>query len=144
VNKGFTTAPVVNINCINCDADAATAVATVKAALAADPSIDGLVTLNPDIALGATDAAKDLNRSVKIGTFGTRPGVLDAIGSDAIAFAMTDNVWTQPLVAIEALYFMINYGYNPNQATGPILSGPTFITKDNLEFFKKMVSQNTF
>jgi simple sugar transport system substrate-binding protein len=137
---------VTTIPCINCDSDPATTLSTIKAALAADPSLDGLLTLNPDIGNEAVQAVADAGAKdkVKLATFDLNKDGIKYLESGDLMFGISQGFWAQDYTALWSLYMIINYGVQPGAGVNAIYTGPTFVTKDNVELYKKLVAQNTY
>lgn len=113
-------------------ANVADAQNTIKSALLADPSIDGVLTLNPAIAVAASNAIDQagLGGKVQLATFDTSTDVLKLIEQGQIAFAIDQQPYLQGYLPV--VLFNL-YWTNGNVVGGgqPILSGPGYITKDN-------------
>ncbi len=137
---------VVTIPCINCDSDPATTLSIIKAALASDPDIDGLLALNPDIGLQMVQAVAEADASdrVKLATFDLNDGLLDGIENGDVLFGVSQGFWAQDYIALWSLYMEINYGVRPGAGVNAIYTGPTMIDKGNTELYRKLYAQNTF
>ena len=79
--------------------------ATIEAALSADPTIDGMLTLGPTGAAPAL-AALEGNDAVKLATFDLSPEVLEAIDAGTMLFAIDQQQYLQGYqgVTIMTLY----------------------------------------
>jgi simple sugar transport system substrate-binding protein len=113
------------------NSDPAGAQATVKAKLAADPSIDGVLTLGPVIGGAALKAMADVGSTAKIATFDLNGDVARAIAEGRMLFAVDQQQYVQGYLPIVMLTL---YKANLNTVGGgrPVLTGPGFVTRDNV------------
>ena len=121
-------------------ADLTAAAAKLQAALAADPSIDGIFALNADIAAkAALPAAEALGLDLKIGTVDMSPEALDAIQAGTIEFAIDQQQYAQGYMSVVLLYLNLT---NAHELGGgqPVYTGPGFVTADNVEAVQSLVS----
>lgn len=103
----------------------------IQAALTADPSIDGIMTLGPTGASPALKALQTLHLTdkVKLATFDLSPDVLTAIDDGTILFAIDQQQYLQGYLPIVLLTL---YRTNLNTVANPVLmTGPGFVTKEN-------------
>ena len=109
-------------------ADATGAQAAIEAALSADSTIDGVLTLGPT---GATPALAALegNDSVKLATFDLSPDVLTAIDEGRMLFAIDQQQYLQGYLGVLIVTQFAQYGLLPGGGD-PILTGPGFVTQD--------------
>jgi simple sugar transport system substrate-binding protein len=118
--------------------------AKIKSALAADTSVDGVLALNPDIGNAAMLAIQSLNASgrVKLGTFDLSPQVISAVGNGQILFAVDQQQYLQGYLPVQ---FLQLYKTNLNIVGGgqPVLTGPSFVTKDNAARVLQLVKAGT-
>jgi simple sugar transport system substrate-binding protein len=110
--------------------------ASIAAALSADPSIDGVLTLGPSVAgpaLAALEAGGNVGR-VHLATFDLSADVLTAIKDGKMDFAIDQQQFLQGYLPIVIL---TNYAETRNLPTGNgqglVMTGPGFVTKDNAE-----------
>jgi simple sugar transport system substrate-binding protein len=103
----------------------------VQAALSADPSIDGVLTLGPTGARPALAALQAMGKlgSIKLATFDLSPEVLDAVQAGQMLFAIDQQQFEQGYLPIVLLKL---YATNLNTIANPVLmTGPGFVTADN-------------
>jgi simple sugar transport system substrate-binding protein len=134
---------LVDVSCEGCDANPDAAVSTMTAALSADPSIDGVLTLNPlmgDYAVQAV-ASAGLSDKVKIGTFDVAGNVLNEIAAGQLLFGVSQGFFEQGYIPIWGLYMDINYHFIPNGGTAPMLTGPVFVDQTNIDLWKTLVAK---
>jgi simple sugar transport system substrate-binding protein len=110
--------------------DLADATSKIMARLQSDSSINGILTLNPAIAIAARDAIKDSGSAAKLATFDLSGDVVQAIENGDILFAVAQQQYLQGWLPITFLYL---YKKNLNTVGGglPVNTGPGFVTKDN-------------
>ena len=123
-------------------ANLADASAKITAKLQADSSINGVLTLNPGIAIAARDAISDAGSSAKLATFDLSGDVIDAINNDQILFAVDQQQYLQGYLPVVFLYL---YKTNLNTVGGglPVLTGPGFVTKDNAAQVAELAQSGT-
>ncbi len=114
----------------------------IAAKLQQDKTIDGVLTLNPAVATAAVAAVKSANSTAKVATFDLNADVVAAITAGTILFAIDQQQYLQgylPVVMIKL------YLTNGNTVGGglPVLTGPGFVTKDNVEKVKQLAAQGT-
>jgi simple sugar transport system substrate-binding protein len=113
--------------------DPTTAQQKIAAALTADPTIDTVMALGPTGSTPTIAALKQLgNSTIKVGTFDLSKDVLAAIKDGSMLFAVDQQQYLQGYLPIvfETLYKL--YGLMPGGGK-PILTGPGFVTKDNVD-----------
>ncbi len=115
---------------------------TIKSKLQADPSVDGVLALNPAVGTAATQAVADAKSSAKVATFDLSGDVIDAVLKGTILFAVDQQQYLQgylPVTMIEV------YLGNANIVGGglPVLTGPGFVTKDNAARVKDLAEKGT-
>lgn len=103
---------------------------TIKSALLSDTSIDGVLTLNPEIATAAEQARDGAKSKAQIATFDVSSDVLKLIEQGKILFAVDQQQYLQGYLPI---VFLNLYKANGNTVGGgmPVYSGPGYVTKDN-------------
>jgi simple sugar transport system substrate-binding protein len=105
----------------------------MQAAIQADPTIDGVLTLGPTGAAPALAALRDMNKlgEIKLATFDLSPDVLTAISQGQMLFAIDQQQFEQGYLPIVLLKL---YKTNLNTIANPVLmTGPGFVTKDNAD-----------
>lgn len=114
----------------------------IKARLQADSTIDGVLTLNPLIAIAARDAIKETGSSAKLATFDLSGDVVDAIKAGEILWAIDQQQYLQGWLPITFLHL---YTINKNTVGGglPVLTGPGFVTAENADAVAELARQGT-
>jgi len=110
--------------------DVAGAQTTIQSSLQADPSINGVLALNPAIGVAAVDAVAGAGSQAQIATFDLSGDVVSAIEDGSILFAVDQQQYLQGYVPIVLLKL---YQENNNIMGGglPVLTGPGFVTQEN-------------
>jgi simple sugar transport system substrate-binding protein len=114
----------------------------IKGALQADPSVDGVLTLNAQIAAEAVQAVKAVGSKAQIATFDLNPDVLAAIKAGTISFAVDQQQYEQGYLPVVMLKL---YHDNGNTVGGgmPVLTGPGYVTKANVDQVSAYSSRGT-
>ncbi len=122
--------------------DISTTLTEIQSKLEADDSIDGVLTLNPDIAIAARDAIQGASSDAKLGTFDLSGDVVTAIQDGEIEFAVDQQQYLQGYLPV---VFLTLYKSNANTVGGgqPVLTGPGFVTKDNAATVQKLAEAGT-
>jgi simple sugar transport system substrate-binding protein len=116
--------------------DPAAMQATIEAALQADPTIDGILTLGPSVAVPALQAVEAAGKagSVTMATFDLSADVLTAIKDGKMAFAIDQQQFLQGYLPTVIL---VQYAETRNLPTGNgqglVMTGPGFVTQENAE-----------
>jgi simple sugar transport system substrate-binding protein len=122
--------------------DVATTLTEIESKLRADPGIDAVLTLNPDIAIAARDAIKGAGSKAKLATFDLSKDVLSAIRESQVSFAIDQQPYLQGYLPITLLNLFHD---NRNIVGGgsPVLTGPAFVDQTNVDAIEKLVSRGT-
>jgi simple sugar transport system substrate-binding protein len=122
--------------------DDAAVTSAIQAKLTQDTTINWIITLGAAQALDASKAAASAGSSAKIGTFDTNPDVAQAVQDGKVQFYIDQQPYLQGYLSITQLYL---YKKNGNIMGGgkPVLTGPSFIDKTNIEQTLPFVKQNT-
>src|SRR3954447_20177326 len=116
--------------------------ADMKAALDADPTIDGVFGTGPVIAHDASLAAKELGRTITVGGVDLSTDILDDIAAGDVAFTIDQQQYLQGYVSVLALYLNIPKK-TPLGGALPINTGPGFVDKSNAAAVKDLVAKGT-
>ena len=116
---------------------------TIEAAIQHDPTIDGVMALGPQGSLPAIKALQDLNKTgqIKLATFDLTPDVLQAIKNGQMLFAIDQQPYLQGYLPIVLLTL---YKTNLNAiANDALMTGPSFVTSDNVAKVIQLTGQGT-
>jgi simple sugar transport system substrate-binding protein len=108
--------------------DATGSQATIEAALAEDPTIDGVLTLGPTGAAPALLALEG-NDAVKLATFDLSPEVLTAIDEGRMLFAIDQQQYLQGYQGVTIMTLFVQYGLLLGGGD-VVRTGPGFVTGD--------------
>ncbi|WP_327092793.1 sugar ABC transporter substrate-binding protein [Nonomuraea sp. NBC_01738] len=114
----------------------------VTAKLQSDKAVNGVLALNPAVAVAARDSIKDSGSAAKLATFDLSGDVVGAIKAGEILFAVDQQQYLQGWLPITFLHL---YKTNLNTVGGglPVNTGPGFVTKDNAEQVAKLAESGT-
>ncbi|GAA3446817.1 sugar ABC transporter substrate-binding protein [Planomonospora venezuelensis] len=120
----------------------ADATSKIAARLQSDTSIDGVLALNPAVAIAARDAVADTGSKAGVGTFDLSGDVVAAIQDGEILFAVDQQQYLQGWLPIT---FLTLYKDNLNTVGGglPVNTGPGFVTKDNAAQVAELAESGT-
>jgi simple sugar transport system substrate-binding protein len=119
-----------------------TTLTEIQSKLESDTSIDGVLTLNPDIAVAARDAIAGAGSEAKLATFDLSGDVIQAIQADEILFAVDQQQYLQGYLPV---VFLTLNKLNLNTVGGglPVLTGPGFVDKSNAAEIQKLAEDGT-
>jgi simple sugar transport system substrate-binding protein len=122
--------------------DVSTTLTEIQSKLESDDSIDGVLALNPDIAVAARDAVAGAGSEAKVATFDLSGDVIKAIQADEILFAVDQQQYLQGYLPV---VFLTLNKTNLNTVGGglPVLTGPGFVTKENAAEIEKLAEAGT-
>ena len=114
----------------------------IAAILQADPSIDGVLGVGPNLPLRALTAGEQAGRQLVIGGFDLSGDLIDAIEAGDVAFTVDQQQYLQGYLPVILMHLQAT---NQNTAGGglPILTGPGFVDTANASAVKALVSQGT-
>ena len=123
-------------------ADVSTTLTEIQSKLESDTSIDGVLSLNPDIAVAARDAVAGAGSEAKVATFDLSGDVIKAIQDGEIEFAVDQQQYLQGYLPV---VFLTLNKTNLNTVGGglPVLTGPGFVTKENAAEIQKLAEDGT-
>lgn len=116
--------------------------ARIRGALQTDPSIDGVLTLNSQVADRAVSAAESAGSSAAVATFDLNSDVVNSIKAGKILFAVDQQQYEQGYLPIVMLKL---YRENGNTLGGglPVYTGPGFVDKSNADEVGKYTERGT-
>jgi simple sugar transport system substrate-binding protein len=116
---------------------------TITAKLKQDSSIDEVVTLGAPIALTSVQSVDDASSKAKVATFDLNKELTDAIKAGDIEFAVDQQPYLQGYLAIDSLWLYKNNGNYSGGGEAPVLTGPAFVDKDNVDTIAKFAAKGT-
>ena len=123
-------------------ADDSAVTTTVQAKLAQDKDINWVINLGAPQALDTIKAAEQTGWKGKIGTFDTNPDAAQALKDGKLEFYIDQQPYLQGYMAIMQLYLYKKNG-NVLGGGGPVLTGPSFVDKSNIDQVLTFVNNNT-
>lgn len=123
-------------------ADDAAVVSAIQAKLAADSSIDYIVTLGAPIALDALKSMEQAGSSAKLVTFDLNAEAAQQIKDGKIQFSIDQQPYVQGYLAVTSLYLNIKNG-NDMGGGQPVLTGPSFVDSKNIDVILPFTKNNT-
>ncbi|MFI8835096.1 sugar ABC transporter substrate-binding protein [Streptomyces afghaniensis] len=140
VKKGFSgTTENLFVN----GADMPSVKSTITAKLKQDPSIDYVVTLAAPVALTATQAVSDGGSKAKVATFDLNKELVKAIQGGSIEFAVDQQPYLQGYLAVDSLWLYKTNGNYSGGGVAPVLTGPAFVDKSNVEAVATFAAKGT-
>nr|WSY57128.1 sugar ABC transporter substrate-binding protein [Streptomyces sp. NBC_00886] len=116
---------------------------TITAKLTQDSSIDQVVTLGAPIALTAIQSLTDSGSKAKLATFDLSKDLVKAVQDGKIEFAVDQQPYLQGYLAVDSLWLYKTNGNYSGGSTAPVLTGPAFIDKTNVDSVAKFAANGT-
>ena len=133
----------VNLSLSSGLADLTKSESEIEAKLKSDSSIDGIFSLNADIATGAALPATDaVGRKITNGTVDLSGDAVKAVKDGKLAFAIDQQQYAQGYMSVTLLYLNKLDGLSLGGGK-PVYTGPGFVTKDNADLVQKLAEAGT-
>ncbi|MEU9244360.1 sugar ABC transporter substrate-binding protein [Streptomyces sp. NPDC048385] len=116
---------------------------TITAKLTQDKAIDHVVTLGAPIALIAVQSVSDAGSKAKVATFDLNKDLTTAISKGTIEFAVDQQPYLQGYLAIDSLWLYKNNGNYMGGGEQPVLTGPAFVDKSNVDKVAAFAAKGT-
>ncbi|MFG2120105.1 sugar ABC transporter substrate-binding protein [Streptomyces sp. NPDC048710] len=116
---------------------------TITAKLKQDSAIDYVVTLGAPFALTAVQSVGDAGSKAKVATFDLNNQLTSAIQKGAIQFAVDQQPYLQGYLAIDSLWLYKNNGNYSGGGEQPVLTGPAFVDKSNVDRIAQFAAKGT-
>jgi simple sugar transport system substrate-binding protein len=123
------------------DLTATTAVVTSR--LRQDPTIDEVVTNGAQFALASVKAAKAAGSHAQVSTFDLNKSLVKAVERGEVRFAVDQQPYLQGYLAVDGLWLYRTNGNISGGGTAPVLTGPAFVTKQNIASVAKYAADGT-
>src|SRR3954469_13852751 len=123
-------------------ADDSAVTSAIQAKLSQDKTVDWVITLGAAQALDTIKAIKATNSSAKVGTFDLNIDAAQAVKDGLLQFCIDQQPYLQGYLAISQLYLFKKNG-NVMGGGGPVLTGPSFVDKTNIDKILPFVKANT-
>jgi simple sugar transport system substrate-binding protein len=138
VKKTDPTTAVLYVN----SADLPSVQQTIGAKLQQDPSIKWVVALGAHIAMAALQAKQGASSQAKIATFDLNTDAVKAIQNSQIEFSADQKPYVQGYMAVTSLWLNLTNG-NDIGGGKPVLTGPSFVDKTNIDKIATFAQNNT-
>ncbi|MFE4963633.1 sugar ABC transporter substrate-binding protein [Streptomyces sp. NPDC056660] len=116
---------------------------TITAKLKTDSAIDHVITLGAPIALIAVQSVSDAGSKAKIATFDLNKDLTGAISKGTIEFAVDQQPYLQGYLAVDSLWLYKNNGNYMGGGEQPVLTGPAFVDKTNVDKVAQFAAKGT-
>ncbi|MFI2509027.1 sugar ABC transporter substrate-binding protein [Streptomyces sp. NPDC018972] len=116
---------------------------TITAKLKQDSSIDYVVTLGAPFAPTAVQSVGDAGSKAKVATFDLNKELTKAIEAGDIQFAVDQQPYLQGYLAVDGLWLYENNGNYSGGGEQPVLTGPAFVDKSNVDAVSEYAAKGT-
>ncbi|MFE5887519.1 sugar ABC transporter substrate-binding protein [Streptomyces sp. NPDC002285] len=116
---------------------------TITAKLKTDSDIDYVVALGAPFALTAAQSVDETGSKAKVATFDLNKQLTGAISKGDIEFAVDQQPYLQGYLAIDSLWLYKNNGNYMGGGEAPVLTGPAFVDKTNVDVIDKFAAKGT-
>ncbi|MFI8346905.1 sugar ABC transporter substrate-binding protein [Streptomyces sp. NPDC085596] len=116
---------------------------TITAKLKQDSSLDHVVTLGAPFALTAVQSVADAGGKAKVATFDLNKDLTGAVKKGTIEFAVDQQPYLQGYLAIDSLWLYKNNGNYSGGGEQPVLTGPAFVDKSNVDRVAEFAAKGT-
>ncbi|MER6138434.1 sugar ABC transporter substrate-binding protein [Streptomyces sp. NPDC001815] len=116
---------------------------TITAKLKQDTSIDTVVTLGAPFALTAVQSVSESGSKAKVATFDLNKEMVSAIKGGDVEFAVDQQPYLQGYLSVDSLWLYKTNGNFSGGGQEPVLTGPAFVDKSNVEAIAKFAEKGT-
>ncbi len=116
---------------------------TVTAKLTQDPAVDHVVTLGAPFALTAVQAAADAGGKAQVATFDLNKDLVEAVKAGTVRFAVDQQPYLQGYLAVDSLWLYTTNGNVSGGGQQPVLTGPAFVDRDNVDAVAAFAAKGT-
>ncbi|MDT6983610.1 sugar ABC transporter substrate-binding protein [Streptomyces lusitanus] len=116
---------------------------TITAKLKQDSSIDYVVTLGAPFAPTAVQSVEEAGSKAKVATFDLNKELTGAVKAGDIQFAVDQQPYLQGYLAIDGLWLYKNNGNYSGGGEQPVLTGPAFVDKSNVDAVSEFAAKGT-
>ena len=116
---------------------------TITAKLKTDSDIDYVVALGAPFALTSVQSVSEAGSKAKVATFDLNKDLTKSISKGDIEFAVDQQPYLQGYLAIDSLWLYKNNGNYRGGGEAPVLTGPAFVDKTNVETIDKFAAKGT-
>ncbi|MGW0141719.1 sugar ABC transporter substrate-binding protein [Streptomyces calvus] len=116
---------------------------TITAKLKQDSAIDHVITLGAPFAPTAVQSVGDAGSEAKVATFDLNKDLTKAIEAGDIEFAVDQQPYLQGYLAVDSLWLYKNNGNYSGGGEQPVLTGPAFVDKSNVDAVSEYAAKGT-
>ncbi|KPI23681.1 sugar ABC transporter substrate-binding protein [Streptomyces sp. NPDC054950] len=116
---------------------------TITAKLKTDSSIDYVTTLGAPFAMTAIQSIADAGTKTKLATFDLNKDAVGAIRSGKIQWAIDQQPYLQGYLSVDSLWLYKTNGNYSGGGEAPVLTGPAFVDKTNVEKVAQFAAKGT-
>ncbi|GHB32111.1 sugar ABC transporter substrate-binding protein [Streptomyces viridiviolaceus] len=116
---------------------------TVTAKLKQDTAIDHVVTLGAPFAMTAVQSVDETGSKAEVATFDLNEQLTGAIQKGDIEFAVDQQPYLQGYLAVDGLWLYKSNGNYSGGGEQPVLTGPAFVDKSNVETVAGFAAKGT-
>lgn len=116
---------------------------TITAKLKQDGSLDHVVTLGAPFALTAVQSVADAGGKTEVATFDLNKDLTGAVKKGTIEFAVDQQPYLQGYLAVDSLWLYKNNGNYSGGGEQPVLTGPAFVDKANVDRVAEFAAKGT-
>ncbi|MFF4394628.1 sugar ABC transporter substrate-binding protein [Streptomyces sp. NPDC001480] len=116
---------------------------TITAKLKQDSALDYVVALGAPFALTAVQSVDEAGSKAKVATFDLNKDLTSAIKKGTIQFAVDQQPYLQGYLAIDSLWLYKNNGNYSGGGEQPVLTGPAFVDKSNVDTIAQFAAKGT-
>ncbi|WP_405923186.1 substrate-binding domain-containing protein [Streptomyces sp. NBC_00035] len=124
-------------------ADPDTAAESITAKVGQDPTIDEVVTNSATFALAAVKSVKEAGSKAGVATFDLNADLVKAVQSGDVQFAVDQQPYLQGYLAVDSLWLYKTNGNLSGGGEAPVLTGPAFVTKENVAAVAEFAAKGT-
>jgi simple sugar transport system substrate-binding protein len=116
---------------------------TIIAKLKQDSSIDYVTTLGAPFAMTAIQSIADAGTKTKLATFDLNKDAVGAIKSGKIQWAIDQQPYLQGYLSVDSLWLYKTNGNYSGGGEAPVLTGPAFVDKSNVDKIAEFAAKGT-
>ncbi|GGL66442.1 sugar ABC transporter substrate-binding protein [Streptomyces fumigatiscleroticus] len=116
---------------------------TITAKMKQDSTIDYVVTLGAPFALTAVESVADAGNAAQVATFDLNKDLIKAIKGETVQFAVDQQPYLQGYLAIDSLWLYRNNGNYSGGGEQPVLTGPAFVDRSNVDTVASFAAKGT-
>ncbi|WP_333778392.1 sugar ABC transporter substrate-binding protein [Streptomyces sp. IBSBF 3136] len=116
---------------------------TITAKLKQNSALDHVVTLGAPFALAAVQSVGDAGSKAKVATFDLNNQLAGAIKKGTIQFAVDQQPYLQGYLAVDSLWLYKNNGNYSGGGEQPVLTGPAFVDRSNVDQVSRFAAKGT-